>query len=241
MDQVTSPAPSLSHDLADALADGATLVGTTSPSNPPTNLEAVLKNRLNAYYDRLPVAGSTKLDLSTVEDLQLQTAKESLSVLDRVQKVIDSETDANSPGTGGEANSSLAPSIGTRDLALLRTLLSISFKWGLEPLFVRISQEWPSKLFEKMHGPQIVDLTTNTDISLIFSNMLSSIFSLVFPEGSGGRISQTLITTTILTRHVVDLLLPAIALGWLPDSLSSDPLPEFHDQAKSLVLRVLKL
>ncbi|KAF8913868.1 hypothetical protein CPB84DRAFT_1669780 [Gymnopilus junonius] len=233
---------SASHDLATALADGAALVGSSSPSNASTKLQTVLKNRLEVYYDRQSLAKVSKPDLSVaVEDLQLRTAKESLSVLHRVQAALDIDADVNPSRIGGEANPSLVPPIGTRDLALLRTLLSISFKWGLEPLFVCVSQEWPSNFFEKMRGPQIVDLTTDIDVSLVFSDMLSSMFSLVFPEGPEGRISQTLITTTILTRHTVDLLLPTMALGWLPDSFSSDRLFKFQDEAKPLALGMLKL
>ncbi|KAF8890687.1 armadillo-type protein [Infundibulicybe gibba] len=105
-----------------------------------------------------------------------------------------------------------APALGTRDLAQLRTLISIVFKWGLEPLF---------------HN----DYARLAEFILEFETIL-------LPNGLGGRMSQTLITATILNRHVSDLLKPCITVAWLPNSsapTSARPMREIQP----FILRIL--
>lgn len=225
------PDHSPSEELAAALADGATLLGTASPASGANNMEMILRSRLRAYYDRLHTPEQIS-ETMNLEDLQMLTAREALGVLKRVQTILDAESNLESNGSTNQP-----PSIGTRDLAQLRTMLSLAFKWRAEPLFTRIKQEWP---IATSHGPKIIDLTVDSEDYRNLSNLILSVFSLVFPEGPEGRISQTLITTTILTHHVVDLLLPSISLGWLPESLSSASMPTLHE-ARPLVTRILRL
>ncbi|KDR83776.1 hypothetical protein GALMADRAFT_236141 [Galerina marginata CBS 339.88] len=229
---------SSSEELAAALADGNVLLGTSSSSHTTNSMQTLLKNRLLAYYDRLSRIRSTDgvADVSTIEDLHLLTARESVSVLERVQRILSTEEHERHPGN--EANPTQAPSIGTRDLAQLRTLLSLAFKWGSQLLFTRISRPWLS-LTVNRGVPKIIDLTPDSNDYHLLTNMLRSLFSLVFPEGPEGPISQTLITTSVLARHVPDLLLPAIALGWLPEAFSSGSIIALPE-ARPLVTRILK-
>ncbi|KAJ7498954.1 hypothetical protein FB451DRAFT_1334528 [Mycena latifolia] len=66
----------------------------------------------------------------TLQELELTTATEALNVLEKVQEILDREDAA----------------IGTRDLAELRTLAAIAFKWGVDPLLSRAMLAWPSNL-----------------------------------------------------------------------------------------------
>ncbi|KAH9483052.1 Transport and Golgi organization protein 6-like protein [Psilocybe cubensis] len=233
MQSTSSP----SDELAAALADASALLGSSpSPSNPAKDMETILKTRLLAYYERLNLDKKPEeiAQLSTLEDLQMLTAREALTVLARVQKVLDLEASAES-----EAPANQVPSIGTRDLGQLRTLLSLAFKWDAEPLFARVIQAWP--VTPHHTGPKIIDLTVDAEDYQRLSSLLLAVFALVFPEGAEGRIAQTLITTTILTRHITDLLLPAISLGWLPQALAaSSAMPPLH-AARPLVMRLLRL
>ena len=225
----------LAEELASALAQGTCLLETSStPSNSP-DLKSVLHSRLLKYY-ALESQDGVKEELresSTLEEMQFLTAKEALSVVQKVHHVLDIE-DARTNGTPDQV-----PSIGTRDLAQLRTLLSVIFKWGIEPLFNRVALALPV-INTANTKVKIVDVSQESDDYRFLSEFVTSVFLLIFPRGVQGQISQTLITTTILHRHVSDLLNPSIALGWLPEPLSSSSFPIIHEM-RSFVIHLLKL
>lgn len=213
--------------LSGALADGACLIDSTRSAAPP-DLRSALLIRLSQYYARLGsvvVIDNTK----TLEEVELITAKEALSVVGRVQQVL---------GVEDETTFDQAPVIGTRDLAELRTLLSIIFKWGVDPLLSALTSAWPSQTLGG--GPRIIDLTAAPEDYGLLSDFVSALMTLIFPFGSQGQLPQTLITTTILHRHVADLLRPCIALGWLPKSLASDSTPTL-DSIRPLTMRLLAM
>lgn len=230
----------LAGELASALTAGACLVETSStPSNSP-DLKSVLHSRLSKYYACLENQDGIKelSEFSTLEEVQLFTAREALSVVQKVHHVLDIE-DAKTNGAPDQV-----PSIGTRDLAQLRTLLSLTFKWGIEPLFGRVAPALPGPLVSTINAKaKVVDISQTSDDYRLLSELINSVFLLVFPRGVQGQISQTLITTTILFRHASDLLSPSIALGWLPKPLSSSSPLTIHEmtQMKSFVIHLLKL
>jgi len=149
--------------------------------------------------------GSSPPSLDTTEDAQLETARCALYIVERVQSILDQPD--------------LAPAIGTRDLSTLRTLLSLIFRWGTELLYMRLSPT-----------PKIIDLT-NTHAAL--SELILRLMGILFPHGPKSIPPQTLISSTLLARHVVDLLRPSMALGWLP----SEPV----EPLRPLVIRLLAL
>jgi len=219
-------------EIASAIADSVALL-ETPPKTPTSSFEDILKNRLFAYYSRHDANDTSRhlASISSQKEIELLTAKEALSIIRRVQKILDVELDESLQEP---------PPLGTRDLAKLRTLLSLVFKWGVEPLYVRVSGGWPESIMAGGAHPKIIDLTSDSDDYGILTELTSSIVALVFPQGVQGRISQTLITTSILSRHIADVLLPSIALGWLPESLSSSSAPILHE-LRPLVMRLLKL
>ncbi|KAF5321604.1 hypothetical protein D9619_000281 [Psilocybe cf. subviscida] len=211
-------------ELAAALGDGAVLLGTGTPSNPASNLESALRNRLSVYYERI---GEEEPSLATQDDVQLVTAKEAIRVVQRVHRIID--LPAEEDPVSGEG-----PAIGTRDLGQLRTLMSITLKWAMSPLFQRVSREWPS------NQSKIIDLTLEVDDYRLLCDLTLAFLALIFPDGPQGRISQTLITTSILSLHVGDLLLPALSLGWLPELQATSVMQPLHS-VRPLVTRLIKL
>lgn len=221
-------------ELASALADGAVLLGTSAPANLSTAFETLLRIRLSNYYSRLPLEETQSLTRN-IEGLQLLTGREALSIVKRVHKTLDlhdSESETLKEGS--------PPAIGTRDLAEMRTLLSITFKWAVQPLMLRVCELWPSTVQKHEGISKVVDLTVDADVSQLLSSLITSLFSLVFPEGAQGRISQTLIATTLLSHHSQDILLPSISLGWLPEHQASDLVAPLHE-ARPLVTRFLRL
>ncbi|KAJ7682824.1 hypothetical protein DFH06DRAFT_306273 [Mycena polygramma] len=185
-------------DLQALLSAGLCII--ESAENTSHDLKSVLASRLARYYARLEL--DTTLDGSeTLQSLELTTAAEALNVLERVHGILDTEDDP----------------IGTRDLAELRTLLAITFKWGVDPLLSRAMLAWPSKSAR----PQIIDLTTAPEDYALLCTMTSRLLSIAVPTNA-----PTFVTTTLLTRHLDQLLRPCIAIGWLPKSLASDSAPE---------------
>ncbi len=224
-------------ELASALADGAVLLGTSAPANLSTTFETLLRSRLSNYYSRLPLEETQSLTRN-IEGLQLLTGREALSIVKRIHKVLDlheSESETLKEGSPPQAHA-----IGTRDLAEVRTLLSIAFKWTVQPLMLRVCELWPSSVQKSQGISKVVDLTVDADVSQLLSSLIISLFSLVFPEGAQGRISQTLIATTLLSHHSQDILLPSISLGWLPEHQASDLVAPLHE-ARPLVTRFLRL
>ena len=225
----------IAEELASALAQGTCLLETSStPSNSP-DLKSVLHSRLLKYYACLERQDGVKelKESLTLEKTQFLTAKEALFVIQKVHHVLDTE-DAKTNGTSDQV-----PPIGTRDLAQLRTLLSLVFKWGIEPLFNRMALALPV-INNANTKAKIVDVSQGSDDYRLLSEFVTSVFLLIFPRGVQGQISQTLITTTILHRHVSDLLNPSIALGWLPEPLSSSSFPIIHEM-RPFVVHFLKL
>lgn len=216
----------MEEQLRVALGDGVCLVDS-SPSTPSHDLKSVLVSRLSSYYAR---RGSGSISGSgSLEETQLVTAREALSVIDRIHR-ITSDTDNTDTGI---------PLIGTRDLGQLRTLLSIVFKWGVEPLS-KVVLAWPTKNASESHGPRIIDLTTSSEDYELLLFMISVLMNLLFSNGVQGAISQTLITTIMLERHLIDLLKPCITLGWVPKYLASHSRPSL-DGARLFTTRLLNL
>lgn len=220
-------------ELASTLAEGACLIEASSTSNNSPDLKSVLHGRLLKYYACSEGQDGVEglRESLTLEEVQLLTAKEALSVVQKVHNILDIEDD----GTPDQV-----PSIGTRDLAQLRTLLSLIFKWGIELLFNQVALALPGPPINTVNArATVVDVSQNADDYRFLSELVTSVFFLIFPRGVQGQISQTLITTTILSSHASDLLKPSIALGWLPESLSSTSLPIIPEM-RSFVIHLLK-
>ncbi|KAH0587531.1 hypothetical protein H2248_006313 [Termitomyces sp. 'cryptogamus'] len=208
--------------LSIALSDGACLIGFTG-SEP--DLKTVLLRRLSNYYARLD--DGREVRETSLEGIQLITAKEALAVVTRVQQIIGIE---EQPGVDQP------PLIGTRDLKELSTLLSIVFRWGIDPLYAKVALTWPETSVTKTQ--KIIELTAPAEEYASLFSLTSDLLRLVFPDGFQGRVPQTLITTTILEKHSMDILKPCIMLGWLPRSLASDSRPVF-DAARPMTMRFL--
>jgi hypothetical protein len=170
----------------------------------------------------------------TLEQAQEETAQEALSVVESVQRILDQDeglrlpSDAPPHSTGDTPGE--VPLIGTRDISQLRTLLSIIFKWGTEPLLAYIKVVWPSRGDSRaQHWPKILDIDDAPQSYARLTSMTRRLLSLLFPRGVHGTMPQTLITTTLLNRHTTDLLNPGITLGWVPKASSTEPFSAVDD------------
>ncbi|KAG1892493.1 hypothetical protein F4604DRAFT_1699742 [Suillus subluteus] len=206
------------EELANVLHSGSFLLGTSGATE--RDLKNVLVRRLTQYHQAF---GSSAPFLDTAEDAQLETAQCALHIIERVQSLLDL------PDLGHEGDLKSAPTIGTRDLSTLRTLMSLIFRWGTETLYTRLT---PSLSSKQIPGtPKIIDLTNTPADHATLSDLLLRLMGLLFPHGPKSTPPQTLISSTLLSRHAVDLLRPSMALGWLP----SEPV----EPLRPLVLRFL--
>jgi hypothetical protein len=224
-------------ELTTTLAAGSFLVDSSSPSA-ASDLKTVLLTRLDQYHNHLGHQARWP-EPNSLEEVELETAREAINVVDRVQAIL------NNPYSYVDANASEAsPSptdvlLGTRDMTVLRTLISIVFKWGVDPLLGRLISAWPSKPTSAVHAkPQITDLATIPESYSLLSTIVNRLMHILFPGGVNASLPQTLITNTLLNRHLADLLRPCLTLGWLPKRLASELMPT-ADGVRPLVMRLL--
>ena len=161
---------------------------------------------------------------------------EALYVLECLQSVW-SRDDATSPPQEGPSSAG----IGSRDLAQVRTLLAIVFKWGVEPLLGRVVSAIPVKTPVKPQShtdAKIIDLTGLPDDFERLSATVLRLLRLPFPEESRASLLQTAVTSSLLNKHLVDLLKPSIVLGWMPKNLATESVRPV-DAIRPRVMRLL--
>ena len=216
-------------DLSAALSDGACLVHSTGAQS---DLRAVLVTRLNRYYIRLG-SEPPSFDSYSLETIKSRTAQEALAVVARVQQILQQDA---SPSQTGQPDSS--PSIGTRDLAEIRTLLSIAFNWGMKQLLDKVIIAFHTT--NLVQERSFIDLTTASEDYGLLKSLVLDILSLLFPQGITDKAAQTLVTTVVLDRHAADLLKSCLTLGWLPRTLPFEGMQTL-DVARPFTSRILNL
>jgi hypothetical protein len=229
----------LSHYLA-----ASSLLIQSEKSGPVPNLRAVLLVRLAQYRAQRGIPECDYGDL-TLEQAQEETAQEALFVVENVQRILDLDAGTHPapavPSHPKEDSPGEAPVIGTRDLSQLRTLLSIIFKWGIEPLLARVQVAWPAMGSAPTHlGPKIVEESDAFKSYAKLTAMTRRLLSLLFPRGVHGTVHHTFITTTLLNRHVTDILRPGITLGWVPKAPSTEPFLVVDD-FRPFIMRLMSM
>ncbi|KAL6299670.1 hypothetical protein BKA93DRAFT_904210 [Sparassis latifolia] len=235
----------MQKEVINILRTSAPLAGS-SASVGASALKDILRQRLVQYYQAL----DKDIDLSDgpLEDLQLETATEALCVIERLQAILiasNSPEFASIPAKSGskpsEGTLHEGVAIGTRDLAQIRTLISIIFKWALEPLLGRVIAATPTKPSPKHHGgAQIIDLTDVPADYETLSSAVTRLMHLLLPGGLQGPLAETIISLTLLNRHLTDILTPCIVLGWMPKRQATDSVRPVDD-LRPLVIHLLSI
>lgn len=223
------------EELTRCLSVGSLLINSEK-GGPAPNLRTVLLTRLAQYRAQRGLPECDCDDFS-LEQAQEETAQEALSVVESVQRILDQDASEVSPQSK-EGEPGEAPRIGTRDISQLRTLLSIVFKWGTEPLLAHVQVVWPASA--NTTGSKLLNVDDAPQSYAKLTSMTRQLLSLLFPRGVHGTVPQTLITSTLLNRHITDLLRPGIALGWVPKALSTESFPVVDD-LRPLVMRLLSM
>jgi hypothetical protein len=189
------------------------------------DLQTLLQERLANFYSHEGLKRNS--NFASLQDAQLATAKEALSSLERVEQFL--LLDVSSDSTQN-------PVLGTRDLAQLRILISLVFKWGTEPLLSQINDTWRVDLGGK--GRRVMEVDTKDEGYTAASDMITRVMSILFPNGVQGNLSPTAIATTLTNKHLVDIFRCSIPLGWLPPSLSTLAIPTV-DHLRPFTMRLL--
>ncbi|TBU43355.1 hypothetical protein BD309DRAFT_960924 [Dichomitus squalens] len=234
--------------LSEIFQAAAILTGPAATSEArPTDLKGVLLCRLADYYAY--VGNEAPQPESSLEGAQLSTAVGALSVLEQLHGLLrdPDEFVHNALRQSRNGDEKITPEnnptlIGSRDMALIRTLTSIVFKWGVEPLLQRIVSAIPSTSRSHLaRGASIIDLTGLPHEYSVLCSLSSRLLTLPLCEGTASPLSKSVVTATILNQHLSDLLLPCIVSGWLPKSLASDSMPTgdaFRPQVMYLLSRL---
>ena len=229
--------------LNDLFQAAAILTGPSgsSPEARPSDLNGILRQRLTDYANILGKdAFKDDVDLET---LQHHTALEALFLLELIHNRLQApECPGSATGTVTSTRSASEinqPLVGTRDIGLIRTLLSILFKWAVEPLLQRIVAAIPSTSTSKaIARASIIDLTGLPHDFSAISSVASRLLALVLPRGPGAPIAQSAVTAELVNRQLSDLVVPCIVVGWLPKSLASDEI-RTADQVRPLVMHLI--
>ncbi|KIY73777.1 hypothetical protein CYLTODRAFT_406490 [Cylindrobasidium torrendii FP15055 ss-10] len=216
------------HDrLKHLLLAGSFLIGAKDSNSAHSSSNAAF-DRLKKFYDyqERPCKVSAK---TPTRELHLVTADEALDVVLQVQSIV---------GIPAEDESKIPP-LGTRDIAHLRALLSLAFKWGTDTLLSHILGAISNSI--KHTGPSKIVSVDNAEQDYTrISSMLDRLLKLLFPESPESRFPQTHITTSILSKNLLDVLKPTVALAWMPSSISIASIqPLTH--LRPYVLRLLSL
>ncbi|KAI0663236.1 hypothetical protein C8Q70DRAFT_501309 [Cubamyces menziesii] len=229
--------------LNDLFQAAAILTGPSgsSPEARPSDLNGILRQRLTDYAN---ILGKDALkDDVDLETLQHHTALEALFLLELIHNRLQApECPGSATGTVTSTRSASEinqPLVGTRDIGLIRTLLSILFKWAVEPLLQRIVAAIPSTSTSKaIARASIIDLTGLPHDFSAISSVASRLLALVLPRGPGAPIAQSAVTAELVNRQLSDLVVPCIVVGWLPKSLASDEI-RTADQVRPLVMHLI--
>lgn len=225
--------------LHDILRAGSHLLESSSEPLRERNIKSVLTARLENFYVALDKTRPLQVR-DTVEDLQLETALCALEVIEHVQSLVDADKSFANEASSSDcpaAASGLGPAFGSRDLAQLRTLLSMVFRWGVNPLLARVSVFWPSPARASIAEPSVSHISEDYRS---LRSLLTRLATILLPCGVHGNFSWTVITASVLDYHIVDYFRAAMALGWLPKSLGSENMHSV-DELRPVVLRLLDL
>lgn len=167
--------------LKTILRNAAILTGidtTTRPGTDSKTLEDVLQFRLSQYRLASGHSEQNPGNKLSLEETQLETALAALDCIEKLQEIIVELAQNHTHTDLGEIN------IGSKDLAQIRTLLSLVFKWAIESLLARIIAALPSQAALKSHHmATIIDLTSVPTDYKVLCSTLDRLFRIILPSG----------------------------------------------------------
>lgn len=222
-----------------SLIEGGALLAGSSRSEGASNLEDVLRSRLSQYYAHLGREDITS-SLHNIEDVQVETAREALRLLEEVQLHLSGKSNHDSEQPSSSTGQEEL--LGTRDLGYMRTLLSLVFKWSIEPWLSRVCASIPTTTpgARRKTDVQIIDLSTVPEDFQHLKDAVLRLIRIILPTGLHGPPNATILSSVILDKHLSDLLKPCLVLGWLPKSLASESVSPINE-LRPVVVRLMHM
>jgi len=220
------------HSLITLLSAAAILSGAENKTQSSPDVSAVLKSRLVQVQKILQETDYGDLSDVELKTLQYLTAKECLRLLESMQVVLDPESSSVSPEE--------PPLLSTRDISYIRILLSVVFKWAILPLQSELELTRPGvQGAAPPMQPRIIDLTERSIDFRDLPAMLIRVFKLIFTDDGSSRMRQSWITSSILSKHAVEILMPSLVVGWAKEPLV-DGWAESGKEIKEYSIRFVK-
>ena len=230
--------------LSDILQQSSILTGTGAEgqfkaTSDSKTLEDILQARLEHFRTASgrtvePEVPQTQLSF---EEVQFETAFAALECLESIQEILASIPHDHNTHDGRGFPEGLT--VGGRDLAQIRTLLSLVFKWALESLLPNIIAALPTHATPRRHqSASIIDLTSVPNDYNVVSSALNRLYRILLPLGIQSSLSHSIVTANILSQHLSILLKASLILGWLPRPIASESM-RVQDHLRPLVLHIL--
>ncbi|KAG8763585.1 hypothetical protein FRC11_001154 [Ceratobasidium sp. 423] len=227
-----------SDQLKSLIHAGSLLAGSTKSRSDDASktLLDVIVGRLHEFNNATATMPNLGLAPDTIDEknlgqLKSLTAQKSLEVLEHVQALLR-EYDVDLPEDNKESNAPRV-ALGTRDLAVLRTLASVIFGWGATPLLVALYPQLSSSSSSTNSLPSKSTLIQDTKLLTVrLTSLLWHSEVRPGPSTQSTRLFPSHITKIFITSHIIDILRVGISIGWLPEP---------DEQTKQIVLGLLKM
>jgi hypothetical protein len=225
-------------NIHDALRAASILAGNTiNTRNDSGDSGSLVRARLQELQVQnlvttLPEHGSTT-------DMEFFSAKVALFVIEQIHNIVLRSQNQNSD----------KPLLGSRDLSNVRTLLTLVFRWGTQPVLARLAPSWSAPSTRTRPSQPVIDLTGNPTDEETLHSLASRLLQLVLGglpspiSGDVGDVSDggtSPITPILVDKHLSDILHVAIAIGWLPQQMISCAGANY-EKARSAVMALLQM
>jgi hypothetical protein len=207
--------------LKQTLKAAGILTGNDFITNENQDLESLLQSRLDGF------AAALGLDLDEVSpslDVRSNTGLAALLIIERINGFLLAIT----PKADDK------PLLGTKDFLVIRTSLSLIFKWAAGPVLANLTSAWLSG-----EDPSIKPKSTRDDISLLADISKRLLYLLVTPDGSRNHFTE--ISAILVDKHFSDTLEPALAIGWLPKFLLPVSVSGGYAEIRASTMRLVQL
>jgi hypothetical protein len=212
--------------LRQTLTAAGILTGNSAQDKGNHDLDGLLLQRLDNFIEAI---GPDVFDCPPTRDLRCKTGLAALYVIERINGFLLCA--APKPDD--------KPLLGTRDFVVIRTSISLIFKWACDPVLSQLNSVWPSK------RGQTIDLSTlhhTQDNVTLLASISRRLLGLLVSQDAV-RAIFTPISPILVDKHLSDILKSALAIGWLPKSLLPEAVDSGADFAdiRSPTMRLLQL
>lgn len=132
------------------------------------------------------------------------------------------------------------PLIGARDAACFKAIVDNACS-ALVALINRISASWPTVSKGPQKAKEVIDLTYDPEQIEQAAAVLRDLLYIIFPfKDDRNRYVQSFINKSMIQHRGQDMVLAAIAIGWLPQSQLPSATTSYKD-VRTMCIRLLEM